>query len=166
LTSNAPLLYGHSFWQPLIALREIKKWKHAQFSKKGSGAGHHVIDRGAEKAVFHVLQEKLVAHRSRKGCAVNEQRIAKKTMRCIANNYLEKNGKKLIKSYQTVRSFGKPKYSRSIQSKQHRCKALWSHKRPEKVYTEADINLHYNQAHVKMYTRSYFQNKLLQNTSI
>ena len=141
------------------AVREVKKWKEKQFSKLNNGAGRHVIDRGAEMAIYDVLQEQLVAHKSRKGCPLYEQRITKKEMRCIANTYLSKNGKRLIRSYETARSFGKPKNIRSIQAKQHRGKGLWSHKRAKKSYTDAHINIHYNRAHVKMYTRLIFSDK-------
>lgn len=141
------------------ALREVKKWKDKQFSKTGTGTGHHLIDRGAEKEIYDVLQEQLVAHKSRKGCPLAEQRITWKEMRCIANNYLKTHGKRLIRSYETARSFGTPRNTRSIQAKQHRGQGLWSHKRAKKNYVDAHVNIHYNRAHVKMYTRLIFSQK-------
>lgn len=60
-------------------------------------------------------------------------------MRNIANKWLKENGKEVIKSYETVRSWGRPKNKRSIQSKQHRGQGLFSHRKPQKTYAEAHI---------------------------
>ena len=121
--------------------------------------GKHKIGRGAEMAVYQALQEQLVAHKSRTGSPLLETRLHKREMRQIANKWLASNGKRLIESYETVRSWGKPKNKRSIQSSQHRGKGLFSHRKAQKKYADAHINIHYNKAHIKHYTRLLFSNK-------
>lgn len=139
-----------------VAATAIKKWKSTLFSRKGQGRGRVKIDRGAELAIYNVLQEQLVAHKSRKGPAMMEKRVTVKEMRHVANEWLKTHGKPQIKSYETARSWGKSRRSRSIQSVQHRGRSLWSYCRPQKRYTDRHINTHYNRAHIKMYTRKVF----------
>jgi hypothetical protein len=98
----------------------------------------------------------MVAHARRRGVVELERRIQRKEMRTIANRWLAENGKRLIKSYETARSWAKPKNKRSIQAKQHRGQGLFLHKKAEKKFTEEHINLHYNRAHIKNYTRMLF----------
>ena len=55
-------------------------------------------------------------------------------------------------------SWGKPRNKRSKQAKQHRRRGLWKCKRSEKKRSEQHVNIHYNRAHVKNYTRLLFKN--------
>ena len=150
-----------------IAATQIKKWKTKLFSQWktklfsqcGKGKGQDRIDRGAEMAIFQTLQEQWVAHKSITGAPVLEKRLHNREMRQIANKWLAANGKRLIKLYETIRSWGKPKNKRSIQSLQHRGKGLSSHRKPQKKYPGAHVNIHYNRAYIKHYTRLIFSNK-------
>lgn len=45
-----------------IAAKSMNNWKSKLLSQKGKGLGNYRIDRGAEQAVFHALQEQLMAH--------------------------------------------------------------------------------------------------------
>ena len=77
-------------------------------------------------------------------------------MQRIANRFLKKAGKKVVLSKETVRSWGKCRNKRSRQSKQHRGLNLWAHLRAEKKQQNKHINIHYNRAHIKSYTRFAF----------
>lgn len=77
-------------------------------------------------------------------------------MRRIANTYVSKLGKKLIKSTETVRSWGRCRNKRSRQAKQHRGKNLWSYARSQKKLKQRHVKVHYNRAHIKNYTRLAF----------
>ena len=62
----------------------------------------------------------------------DSQRIQSREIRMIANRALKQLNQRLIKSKETVRSFGKPRNKRSCQAKQHRGQWLWSYTRSEK----------------------------------
>ena len=146
-----------------LSKRLIKKWKNSLMSQKGKGLGRYKIDRGAEQAIYEVLQEQLKAHNRRwgeegTGYLEHDKRLHSKEMRRIANAYLTKRGKKPIRSKETVRSWGKCRNRRSRQAKQHRGRNLWAHLRPQKKWKEGHINIHYNRAHIKNYTRFAFSN--------
>lgn len=49
-------------------------------------------------------------------------------------------------------SWGVAKNKRSLQSKQHRGRGLFSHRKPKKIFVDAHMNIHYNRAHIKNYT--------------
>ena len=134
----------------------MKKWKQNIFSQHGKGKGNYRIDRGAEMAVFNALQEQLVAHVKRKDAPQLERRMHTIDMLGIANRWLKSHGKKLIKSKETVRSWARPKNLRSKQSKQHRGRALFRYGKAKKNFTEAHVNMHYNRAHIKQFTRMVF----------
>lgn len=74
------------------------------------------------------------------------------------NRRLHQLGKKAIKSKETVRSWGKCRNKRYRQAEQHRGQNLWAHLRPQKKHHQRHINVHYNRAHVKNYTRFAFAN--------
>ena len=144
-----------------VAQRLFKNWKQPLISQQGKAKGQFRIDRGAEKAIYEVLQEQLQAHRRRwgeegTGYLEYEKRIHSKEMQRIANRFLEKAGKKVVLSKETVRSWGKCRNKRSRQSKQHRGLNLWAHLRAEKKQQNKHINIHYNRAHIKNYTRFAF----------
>jgi hypothetical protein len=80
-----------------------------------------------------------------------------KEMLHIANRYLKKMGKLLIKSKETCRSFGRCRNKRSRHAKQHRGRNLRSYMRPQKDLHTRHINVHYNQAHIKNYTVTAFE---------
>ena len=84
-------------------------------------------------------------------------------MRKIANDYLKKVGKRLIKSKETCRSWGKCRNKRSRQARQHRGRNLWSYLKPQKNLRSRHINVHYNRAHIKNYTRFAFGNMALKH---
>ena len=84
-------------------------------------------------------------------------------MRHIANKWLQEQGKTCIKSYETARSWGKARRTRSLQNAQHRGRSLWCYRRPQKKHTDGHINMHYNRAHIKMYTRTIFSNDFKDN---
>lgn len=50
-----------------VAQRLFKNWKKQLISQQGKAKGQFRIDRGAEKAIYEVLQEQLQAHRRRWG---------------------------------------------------------------------------------------------------
>lgn len=139
-----------------VARISMKKWKNTLQQQKEKGKGRVRIDRGAEVAVFHALQEQLTAHVKRKDAPELEKRVHNKELRQIANKWLEQHGKSKIRSYETVRSWGRTKRKGTHQSKQHRGQSLWRYKRPKKSYTEEHPNLHYNRAHIKQYMRLLF----------
>ena len=144
-----------------VAQRLFKNWKKQLISQQGKAKGQFRIDRGAEKAIYEVLQEQLQAHRRRwgeegTGYLEYEKRIHSKEMQRIANRFLKKAGKKVVLSKETVRSWGKCRNKRSRQSKQHRGLNLWAHLRAEKKQQNKHINIHYNRAHIKNYTRFAF----------
>lgn len=87
------------------------------------------------------------------------QRIQTREMLRIANQYLKRNKKRPIKSKETVRAFGKPRNKRSLQAKQHRGKSLWSFTKSQKKECNRHINVHYNRACIKNYTRLTFSKK-------
>ena len=70
----------------------------------------------------------------------------------------ELNGR-LIKSKETVRSFGKPRNQISSQAKQHRGQWFRTFTRSQKKGGESKrhINVHYNRAFAKHYTRLLFK---------
>lgn len=142
-----------------IAKLAIKKWKSGVMSQKGKGLGKRMLNPGAEIALFAALEEQMVAHSRRSGVPQIERRIQRREMRYIANEWLSAHGHALVKSYETARSWAKPKNKRSIQAKQHRGLGLFSHKKAAKSLTDEHINVHYNRAHVKYYTRMIFSGK-------
>lgn len=138
-----------------IASRKLKEWKGKIKRQFGKGKGAYRINREAEKEVFAAIQEHLVAHDRRKGnpeTGYIEGRITCKQLTKIANNWLRKNGHKVIKSQETVRSWGKARNKRTRQATQHRGSNLWARQKPQKIY----LNIHYNRAHIKYYTRMIF----------
>ncbi|CAG2213077.1 unnamed protein product [Mytilus edulis] len=137
----------------------MKLWKDSHFSQAGKGKDNFRIDRRGELAVYEALQEQLVAHKTRTGAPFMEKRIQRREMRAIANKWLKENGQKIIKSYETVRSWGVAKNKRSMQSKQHRGRGLFSHRKPKKNFVDTHMNIHYNRAHIKNYTRFFFAEK-------
>ena len=143
-----------------FAKRKLKKWKGSILRQYEKGLGSTRIDRQAEQAVYESLQEHLAAHDRRKGTGAEtgylQGKVTCSQLRAIANAWLKKEGKSLIKSKETVRSWGKPKNKRSIQAKQHRGKNLWIRQKAAKKYADAHVNRHYNMAHVKYYTRLIF----------
>lgn len=83
--------------------------------------------------------------------------IREKNWKCLP----QKKGKKLIRGRETVRSLGKYCNRRSSLAKQHKGKNLLAHLRPQKkCITERHINIHYNRAHIKSYTRFAFSNSI------
>lgn len=144
-----------------VANQLFRKWKQNLSTQKGKGKGVYRIDRGAEIAVFEVLQEQLKAHRRRwgdegTGYLEHDQRMQSREMLKVANDYLAKHGKKPIKSRETVRSWGRCKNKRYRQAQQHRGRNLWAHLRAPKKQRECHINMHYNRSHIKNYTRLAF----------
>ncbi len=141
----------------------MKEWKKNMMRQTGKGKGKYIIDRGAELAVYKALEEQLVAHSKRTGVPVletqQERRLHDTDLLQIANKWLEENGKRKIKSVSTVRSWSAPKNKRSIQSRQHRGRSLFKHKKPMKNITDEHINLHYNRAHIKYYHRKFFSSQ-------
>ena len=107
-------------------------------------------------AVFKALQDQLVAHKSRTGVPQVEGRLHLKDLKGIANQWLKEHGKRYTKSEETIRSWARPRYKKSIQSAQHRGRGLFKCKRALKNYAEAHVNIHYNRAHIKQYTRFVF----------
>ena len=142
--------------------RKFRAWKGGLLSQKGKKQGSYLIDRGAENAIYNVLAENSKAHRRWHGeegtSYLDEpsQRIQSRDMLRIANEFLRKNNKRLIKSKETVRSFGKPCNKRSVQAKQHRGENQWSFTRSQKKECNRHINVHYNRAFIKNYTRLAF----------
>lgn len=94
-------------WIRRVASAEMRRWKMQLIKQYNKGYGKYRIDRGAELAVFNTLQEQMVAHARRKGIPEVQCRLQRKELRYISNKYLEKNEKRLIKSYETVRSWAK-----------------------------------------------------------
>ena len=73
---------------------------------------------------------------------------------------MKEHGKRLIKSTETVRSWGAPRNKRYRNAKTHRGKNYWKFgKRVQKVEAEAHVNIHYSRACLKNYTRFAFSNK-------
>jgi hypothetical protein len=148
-----------------LAKRKFKAWKQTLKSQRGKNKGKFRIDRGAEKAIFEVLEEQLKAHHRRWGdegtgyLESEKRRLHKKDMRRIANRYLASQKKKLVKSCETVRSWGRCRNKRSRQAKQHRGTNLWAYARSQKTWKQRHINVHYNRAHIKNYTRFAFSER-------
>lgn len=142
--------------------RIFYSWKSGLRRQLGKNKGSTKIDRGAEKAVYNVLYEQLKAHERRWGDEgtgyLEEGRIQGRELRQIANNYLQAKGLPLIRSRETVRSWGKPRNKRSRQAMQHRGEGLWKTRRSEKKLSDRHVNIHYNRAHIKNYTRLIFKN--------
>ena len=135
---------------------KVKAHKTKLFSQKGKGKGLYRIKRGAETALYMALEEQLSTHSRRRGCEQLEKRIYLKEMRAIANKWLKTQGHSTIKSYETCRSWQKPRSISTRQAKQHRGKGLFKRRKPQKDSTDTHINVHYNRAHVKQYTRFLF----------
>lgn len=141
------------------AKRHFCSWKNSLKRQTGKNKGKFRIHRGAEQAVYEVLEEQLKAHRRRWGeegtgyLESHQKRLHKRDMRRIANKYLATHKQRLIKSCETVRSWGKCRNKRSNQSKQHRGRNLWSFVRSQKNLKNDHINVHYNRVHIKNYTR-------------
>ena len=117
------------------AKRHSSSWKQSFKSQKGKGKGKYQIDRGAEIAVYKILEEQAKPLHRRWGdegtvyLESNQKRLHKKDMRRIANEYLRAHNKKLIQSCETVRSWGRAPNKRSRQAKQHRGRNFWSYMR-------------------------------------
>ena len=147
-----------------IVRRHFHSWKQSLKSQKGKNKGNYRIDRRAEKAIFKVLEEQLQAHKRRWGeegtgyLESDGKRLRKRDMRRIANKFLAAHGKRLIKSNETARSWGRCRNKRSRQAKQHRGRNFWSHMRTQKTFRQCHVNVHYNRAHIKNYTRLAFGN--------
>ncbi|CAB4034761.1 RNA-directed DNA polymerase from transposon X-element, partial [Paramuricea clavata] len=147
-----------------IARRHFHSWKKSLKSQQGKNKGIYRIDRRAEKAIFKVLEEQLQAHKRRWGeegtgyLESDGKRLHKRDMRRIANKFLDAHGKRLIKSNETARSWGRCRNKRSRQAKQHRGANFWSHMRTQKTFRQCHVNVHYNRAHIKNYTRLAFGN--------
>ena len=145
-----------------ITQRHFYSWKQSLKSQKGKNKGNYRIDRRAEKAIADVLEEQLKAHRRRWGdegtgyLESDGKRLHKRDMRRIANKFLAAHGKRLIKSSETVRSWERCRNKRSRQAKQHRGRNFWSHVRSQKTFKQRHVNVHYNRAHIKNYTRLAF----------
>lgn len=145
-----------------IAQRHFYSWKQSLKSQKGKNRGNYRIDRRAEKAIADVLEEQLKAHRRRWGdegtgyLESDGKRLHKRDKRRIANKFLAAHGKRLIKSSETVRSWGRCRNKRSRQAKQHRGRNFWSHVRSQKTFKQRHVNIHYNRAHIKNYTHLAF----------
>ena len=139
---------------------KVKRWKEALFSQKGKGQGKYKIDRRSEQHVYDALQEHLAAHDRRHGTPETgyfaNSRFTKSKLRRIANNWLQQNGMPIIKSLETVRSWGKPRSISSIQARQHRGRNLWCRMRPQKKKTIDHVNIHYNRAHIKNIRRMIY----------
>jgi len=142
--------------------RIFYSWKTALRRQLGKNKGFTKIDRSAERAVYNVLYEQLKAHERRWGDEgtgyLEEGRIQGKELRRIANKHLQSKGLPLIKSRETVRSWGKPRNKSSRQAMQHRGEGLWKTRRSEKKLSDVHVNIHYNRAHIKNYTRLIFKN--------
>ena len=138
-------------------LHQRKSTIRSNFGNKKRGK--FLIDRRAEGAIYKTIAEHAKAHHRRHGEMetgyIDEatQRLQSTDMRRIANEILKKLNCRLIKSKETVRAFGKPRNKRSRQAKQHRGRWLWSFTRSEKKLPVRHINVHYNRAFVKNYTR-------------
>lgn len=145
-----------------LAKKHFNKWKRTLKVQSGKKQGKYSINRGAELAIYSVLAEQLKAHRRRWGdegtgyVEADEKRLHKREMRRIANKYLSAKGLPLIKSTETVRSWGRPTNKSSRQAKQHRGRNLWSYVKSQKKHRQRHINVHYNRAHIKHYTRLAF----------
>lgn len=106
------------------AKRHFCSWKNSLKRQTGKNKGKFRIHRGAEQAVYEVLEEQLKARRRRWGeegtgyLESHQKRLHKRDMRRIANKYLATHKQRLIKSCETVRSWGKCRNKRSNQSKQ------------------------------------------------
>lgn len=144
------------------AQKEVKKWKETLLSQKGKGKGKYRIDRGAEEVVYRALCEQLAAHDKRKGnpdTSYVHQRKHSKDLQMIANKWLKENGKALMKSASTIRSWAAPRNKRYRSAQDHRGQALWKFsRRSEKKDADRHINIHYNRTHMKNYTRFCFSN--------
>ena len=147
-----------------IVYRTFNQWKRKIKSQIGKKKGKYLINHAAEKAIYDCLAENAKAHRRRHGeegtSYINEdsQRIQSREMRMIANKALKQLNQRLIKSKETVRSFGKPRNKQSYQAKQHRGQWLWSYTRSEKKDADPKrhINVHHNRAFAKNFTRLLF----------
>ena len=117
--------------------------------------------RRLEKLETDTGRAKLQAHDRRWGEEgtgyIEGKRIQGRELSRIANAHLKSKGLPLIKSLETVRSWGKPKNKRSRQAQQHRGRGLWKSKRAEKERADRHVNIHFNRAHVKNYTRLIFK---------
>ena len=142
--------------------RVFHSWKTTLRRQLGKNKGFTKIDRGAERAVYNVLYEQLKAHERRWGDEgtgyLEEGRIQGRELRRIANKYLQSKGLPLIKSRETVRSWGKLRNKSSRQAMQHRGEGLWKTRWSEKKLSDVHVNIHYNRAHIKNYTRLIFKN--------
>ena len=139
----------------------LSSWKCGLRRQTSKGKGKARIDRSAETAVYNVLYEQLQAHDRRWGEEgtgyIEGKRIQGRELRRIPNAHLKSKGLPLIKSLETVRSWGKPNNKRSRQAQQHRGRGLWKSKRAEKERADRHVNIHFNRAHVKNYTRLIFK---------
>ena len=123
-----------------------------------------MINRAAEKAIYDCLAENAKAHRRRPGeegtsyTNKDPQRIQSREMTMIANKALKQLNQRLIKSKETVHSFGKPWNKRSYHARQHRGQWLWSYTRSEKKDADPKrhINVHHNRVFAKNVTHLLF----------
>ena len=106
-----------------FAKKHFSKWKNTLKVQSGKKLGKYTINGGAERAIYSVLAEQLKAHRRHWGdegtgyIEADEKRLHKREMRRIANKYLAAKGLPLIKSTETVRSWGRPRNKSSRQAK-------------------------------------------------
>ena len=101
-----------------IVYKKFNQWKEKIKSQIGKKKGKYFINRKTERAIYERLAENAKANRRRHGekgtSYIDEesQRIQSREMRIIANRALKELNERLIKSKETVRSFGKPRNKR------------------------------------------------------
>ena len=117
--------------------------------------------------VYRALFEQLAAHDRRKGnpdTSYVHQRKHSKDLQMIANKWLKENGKRLMKSASTVRSWAAPRNKRYRSAQDHRGQGLWKFsRRSEKKDADRHINIHFNRAAMKNYTRFGFSTSRPEN---
>ena len=147
-----------------IVYRKFNQWKGKIESQIGKKKGKYLINRAAEKVIYDCLAENAKAHRRHHGeegtsyIKEDSQRIQSREMKMIANKALKQLNQRLIKSKETVHSFGKPRNRPSYQAKQHRGQWLCSYTRSEKKDADPKrhINVHHNRAFAKNFTPLLF----------
>lgn len=115
------------------------------------GAGpSEKLDEEDEEFLLNCIESKATAHGRRHDSVLYlNHAVRKKNFKSIINFHRTSKGKAPIKSSTTVYNRARPKNFRSLQSKRHRGKWLFSSKKPTKSEEKNKIHTKHQRAHVK-----------------
>ena len=127
--------------------------------RKRSTGAPKALDSEDEELIRKAIEDKSTTHGRRHDAVMyTNHRVKKKDFLTIANYYLYKRGKKLIRSATTVLNRGRPKNISSKAAERHLGKGLFCAKKPPKTEQEDNECTHHQRKHIKNAKSSMFLN--------